>query len=767
MARFDGTSDHDVLTGTMDDDELFGYGGEDTLNGGEGDDYLNPGDSSSWDLIVGSAGNDTLDYSDSTNANQWIDYRDSGLQSGIQATIDGVTNTASVDKGAAGTDTIFDIVNPLEGYNGFSLYGTGLDDAYNLTLQSGQWMEVLGGAGDDTFNFSGDGTLRLDYRYVDNAVHVNLSEGRAYDDGFGDVDTINGAVSEIRGSDFSDRIIGSANSESFIGRAGNDVLQGGAGNDRLSGGEGNDTLGGGAGTDTLWGGAGADSLDGGAGSRDVLDYTYSDRGVSVNLATGAVSGGHAEGDTITNFEVVWGSIHDDSLVGDDGYNRLWGGAGADFLDGGAGYDTLNYGFSDAGVSVNLATGAVSGGHADGDIISGFERVWGSNFDDTLVGDDGDNILWGGEGADHLDGGGSDGDWVDYSGSSAAVSVNLATETVSGGHAQGDTISGFENIWGSSHADTLIGDSGDNRINGGDGGDHLDGGEGTDTLVYWRSNAGVDINLANGTASGGDAEGDTISDFENIEGSSQADTLMGNGGVNYFEGYGGDDLLAGRAGDDSLGGGEGNDRLWGGGGNDLHRGDGGNDLAHGHTGDDTLEGGAGNDTLAGQAGNDELRGDAGNDRLWGGGGDDTLDGGESNDLLVSHAGDDELHGGTGNDTLAGQDDDDALYGGAGNDRLFGGAGNDTLDGGEGNDFLVGGGGADAFVFSGASGVDTLFGFTDGEDLIDLSAYALSGFGAVDAMQVGSDVRIDLSAHDGGDIVLRNVDLADLDAGDFLF
>ena len=161
------------------------------------------------------------------------------------------------------------------------------------------------------------------------------------------------------------------------------------------------------------------------------------------------------------------------------------------------------------------------------------------------------------------------------------------------------------------------------------------------------------------------------------------------------------------------------------------------------------------------------GSAGNDRLWGGGGDDILDGGEGNDLLVSHAGDDELHGGAGNDTLAGQDDDDALYGGEGNDRLFGGAGNDTLDGGEGNDFLVGGGGADAFVFSGSSGIDTLFGFTDGEDLIDLSAYALSGFGAVNATQVGNDARIDLSVHDGGTIVMRNVDLADLDAGDFLF
>ena len=49
----------------------------------------------------------------------------------------------------------------------------------------------------------------------------------------------------------------------------------------------------------------------------------------------------------------------------------------------------------------------------------------------------------------------------------------------------------------------------------------------------------------------------------------------------------------------------------------------------------------------------------------------------------------------------------------------------------------------FVFWGANGDDTVVGFTDGEDLIDLSA------------------------HDGGTIMLRNFDIADLDAGDFLF
>ena len=104
----------------------------------------------------------------------------------------------------------------------------------------------------------------------------------------------------------------------------------------LNGGDGDDTLMGGDGQDILRGGAGADSLDGGAGNRDPLSYTDSDAGVEVNLATGAVSGGHAEGDVISGFETVLGSSHADTLIGDGGDNRLDGNGGADNLDGGAG-----------------------------------------------------------------------------------------------------------------------------------------------------------------------------------------------------------------------------------------------------------------------------------------------------------------------------------------------------------------------------------------------------------------------------------------------
>jgi Ca2+-binding RTX toxin-like protein len=63
-------------------------------------------------------------------------------------------------------------------------------------------------------------------------------------------------------------------------------------------------------------------------------------GVRVNLATGAVSGGDATGDTLRGIENLTGSGHSDTLTGDLGNNALNGGDGADTLGGGGGTDTL-------------------------------------------------------------------------------------------------------------------------------------------------------------------------------------------------------------------------------------------------------------------------------------------------------------------------------------------------------------------------------------------------------------------------------------------
>lgn len=234
--------------------------------------------------------------------------------------------------------------------------------------------------------------------------------------GAGD-DVVNGnaAANWLSGGAGDDNVHGFGGRDRLLGRAGDDVLDGGDQNDILLGGAGSDQLSGGAGHDRLKGGAQADKLEGGEGY-DLLDYSDSQSGVTVDLATGAVSGGSATGDIISGFERVRGSRYDDRLSGDDGRNvllgdrgrdRLEGSGGRDRLDGGAGNDLLDYLHSPAGVRVDLATGRGRGGDADGDTLTGFEKLRGSLFDDRLSGDGAGNVLIGSKGHDVISGGGGE------------------------------------------------------------------------------------------------------------------------------------------------------------------------------------------------------------------------------------------------------------------------------------------------------------------------------------------------------------------------
>jgi serralysin len=248
----------------------------------------------------------------------------------------------------------------------------------------------------------------------------------------------------------------------ITGDTADDTIEGFEGADTLAGGEGRDTLFGGDGNDALIGGAGADVLNGGGGI-DTVNYAGSTAAVAVNLATGAASGGDATGDTVTGIENVIGSAQSDTLTGNAGNNVLNGGAGSDTLAGGGG-------------------------------------------NDRLVGGDGKDTLVGGGGADALEGG-TGIDAASYAGSSAGVTVNLATGTASGGHAAGDTLTGIENLIGSAHADKLTGNAGNNALSGGAGNDTLAGCLGNDTLAGGVGADTFDFNTALGAANV-----DRITDF---------------------------------------------------------------------------------------------------------------------------------------------------------------------------------------------------------------------------------------------------------------
>ena len=210
-----------------------------------------------------------------------------------------------------------------------------------------------------------------------------------------------------------------------------DHIYGYAGYDNLFGGLGDDWLYGGDDDDNLTGGPGADHLNGGSGEHDCALYTASPSGVTIDLISGHGDGGDAEDDVLSGIEDVVGSDFRDRIIGNDvanalegrdgrdvlygrgGRDLLYGDDGDDWLDGGVGADTLygglgndraSYELSTAGVSVNLATGHGHRGDAEGDLLFDIEELYGSPYNDGLLGNAGNNSIWGGNGIDNLNGG---------------------------------------------------------------------------------------------------------------------------------------------------------------------------------------------------------------------------------------------------------------------------------------------------------------------------------------------------------------------------
>jgi len=119
-------------------------------------------------------------------------------------------------------------------------------------------------------------------------------------------------------------------------------------------------------------------------------------------------------------------------------------------------------------AVTMPDDAAAAARAGYDASRAFD---GGAGNDELTGGGLDDTLEGGAGADVISGGGGN-DTASYAGSNNGVSVNLGTDTASGGDAEGDSLSSIENLTGSSHDDTLVGDGGANVLSGGAGNDTL-------------------------------------------------------------------------------------------------------------------------------------------------------------------------------------------------------------------------------------------------------------------------------------------------------
>jgi Ca2+-binding RTX toxin-like protein len=585
-----------------------------------------------------------------------------------------------------------------------------------------------------------------------------------------------GFVSYIRGVGGGYTIAGGVVIENATGGAGPDDLIGSSANNVLNGGGGDDIIDGGV--------DGADTLIGGAGS-DTLSYILAGAGVAVNLGANNV-GGAAAGDTISGFENLLGSVFNDTLTGDAGDNVIEGGAGADVLAGGAGDDTASYAGSSAAVNVTLG-GATSGGDATGDTLSGFENLIGSDFSDHLNGNAGDNRLDGGIGVDTLAGGAGNDTYV------LDNKDDVVTELAGEGTDRVQVMSSYQlpsnmeileaigtassRLVGNATNDTILGNAGDNTLVGGAGADQLNGGLGFDRAEYIGSSAGVSINLATQTASGGDALGDILTSIEDLTGSNFNDVLAGSAEANFLFGQGGADHLIGLDGDDLLDGGAGADLMSGGAGNDSYvvddAGDaiaeaiaGGIDFVEasisftlgsgledltltgaaalsgtGNSLDNFITGNSATNTLTGNGGNDALDGGAGADAMDGGNGDDTYFVDEVGDSVIENSaagGVDTvvsninftlganfenlfLNGvpdGLGTSISGGGNELDNLIVGDGWSNVISGFdGNDVLDGGGGGDRLIGGAGDDLYLVRVGVIVDEVAG--GGSDTVEAS------------------------------------------------
>ncbi len=308
-----------------------------------------------------------------------------------------------------------------------------------------------------------------------------------------------------------------------------------------------------------------------------------------------------------------------------------------------------------------------------------------------------------------------GQQVDTENASSAAFVNTT--------AYGTSLDGDDTLNGGNGNDIIRGHGGADRLDGGDGADSLDGGTGNDTLVggagadtlsggdgvdladYSASQAAISINLANGTATGGDAQGDMLTGIENLTGTKYDDSFTGNSVANVIDAGAGVDTLTYQNATAGVtiafaatdGSGIGNVQT--------------NKAAGGYAGDANGDSYLNFENFVGSGLTDYIGGGSVAMSFQLGGGDDVFD---TNAALTVV---DTVYGDAGSDTIWSGGGNDKLYGGIGNDRLYGEADNDLLVGGEGADTIDGGAGIDTADYSASGGgvnVDLLAGTGSGGD-----------------------------------------------------
>lgn len=278
-----------------------------------------------------------------------------------------------------------------------------------------------------------------------------------------------------------------------------------------------------------------------AGGTDTFDFSGYSQNQVIDLRQGAFS---SVGSLIGNVAIAMGAVIEnavggsgaDQIRGNSANNRITGNGGNDVIDGGLGVDTVVF----------------SGNRSQ------YTVTWNGQVG-TVVGPDGTDTI-------------TNVEFLQFADQTIAaaptgglqVAGDPTNDTISG-TAFRDIIEGLagnDTIYGLDGDDLLLGGSGNDRLEGGAGADVLVGGLGSDVLIggeghdvadYSSAQGPVTVNLATGVASGA-AGADSLSEIEEVIGSTSGDLLTGGGG---------DDVLRGGGGVDTLNGGGGNDRLFAG------------------------------------------------------------------------------------------------------------------------------------------------------------------------------------------------------------
>lgn len=500
-ATLHGENSNDLLSGGPGDDNLYGENGWDILEGGFGADYLDGGDGN--DMVRGDGSGDTLE--------------DTGPGSDVD-TLSYSTATAPGFVGAL----------PFE-VGGFPA----------------EWAERGVYIRLDASPCSGEGGYE--------ACNGDAAYGGGYDQ------VASWEFENVIGSPFADVIIGNASANRIDGGGGADAIYGSEGADVIVGGADGDYIEGGGGSDTAFGLGGTDNCitesksecEGEAAEVHVRNSEKISVGLMQNTISPQVRSVQVYAVGSNGHDSVHGVYWWDSFTSHFYVSFEFEGSSAEF-DTSSGAQTPGCTYFTNVVNCQVPAGAL----VDSIQMSGLPwddglNIYGGGIGEytstVLTGGTGSDVLWGSQSTEDvlIDGDSSGNDWM-YGANWDDVLVNNAgADTLQGGEGNdlliSNTVCDGDGLYG---ATTEAGDG---------------AGKNSASWAKLPASSAVAASLESHWAGNFYSGGPTctfgsmtwLSEIDDLEGSNQADVLIGNGSPNGILGRLGNDSLQGRAGVDVM------------------------------------------------------------------------------------------------------------------------------------------------------------------------------------------------------------------------